>query len=83
MLVMDLRKMMDPMEFASRLEEYTEAIVNAPKAVGADKIFYPGEPNWIQYDKAVREGLSLPEDTEKAARQLAELSSLDLNSCVM
>ena len=83
MLVIDVNKMMDPMQFASRLEEYTDAIVNAPKAVGSDKIFYPGEPNWVQYDQAVELGLTLPEATAQAARQLAELSGLDLNTCMI
>ena len=69
--------MMDPMQFSQRLEEYTKEIVDSPKALGSDKIFYPGEPNWITYDKAVNEGLELPEDTEKAAIILAEMAGLD------
>lgn len=83
MLVINLNKMMDPMEFASRLEEYTDAVVNAPKALGSDKIFYPGEPNWISYDKAVKDGLDLPEATEAAARQLAEMSGLSLEEAAI
>ena len=82
MLVIDVSKMMDPMEFAKRLEEYTMDIVNAPKALGSDKIFYPGEPNWISYDKAMNEGLELPEATEAAARELAKMAGLDLSACL-
>jgi len=83
MLVIDVNKMMDPMEFASRLEEYTMAIVDAPKALGSDKIFYPGEPNWLSYDQAQKNGLQLPQATEEAARQLAELAGLDLSVCAI
>ncbi len=83
MLVIDLKKMMDPMEFASRLEEYTASIVDAPKALGSDKIFYPGEPNWISYDKAVECGLELPAATEAAARELAELAGLSLEEAAL
>ena len=83
MLVIDVSKMMDPMEFASRLEEYTASIVDAPKALGSDKIFYPGEPNWLSYDKAAQEGLQLPEATEAAARELAQLAGLDLDACAV
>ena len=82
MLVIDVNKMMDPMEFASRLEAYTAAIVDAPKALGSDKIFYPGEPNWLSYDQAEAEGLVLPDATEAAARELAALTGLDLDECV-
>jgi len=83
MLVIDLKKMMDPMEFASRLEQYTCEIINAPKALGSDKIFYPGEPNWQSYDKASQQGLELPEATEKAARELAELTGLSLEEVIL
>lgn len=83
MLVIDVSKMMDPMEFASRLEEYTKEITEAPKALGSDKIFYPGEPNWLSYDKAVNEGLQLPAATEEAAKALAQMAGLDLNTCII
>ena len=78
MLVIDVKKMMDPTQFAQRLEEYTLEITGAPKALGSDKIFYPGEPNWIGYDKAVAEGLVLPDDTHEAAKELAEMAGLNL-----
>ena len=83
MIVIDLKKMMDPMEFASRLTQYTDEIVNAPKAVGSDKIFYPGEPNWISYDKAVSEGLDLPENTVNSAKELAEMSGLSFEEVLL
>ena len=83
MLVINLNKMMDPMEFASRLEEYTASIVDAPKALGSDKIFYPGEPNWISYDKALENGLELPEATLAAAMQLAEMAGIDLKEAMV
>lgn len=83
MIVIDVRKMMDPMQFASRLEQYTNEIVNAPKAAGSDKIFYPGEPNWISYDKAVECGLELPDATAEAAEELARMAGMDLSICSM
>ena len=83
MLVINLNKMMDPMEFVSRLEEYTDSIVNAPKALGSDKIFYPGEPNWISYDQALENGLELPDATLVAAIQLAEMSGVDLKEAAV
>lgn len=83
MLVIDVKKMMDPTQFAKRLEEYTNEIVNAPKALGSDKIFYPGEPNWIGYDKCVQQGLTLPDDTHAAAAELAEMAGLDLTEVTL
>ena len=83
MLVIDVKKMMDPTQFAKRLEEYTMEITNAPKALGSDKIFYPGEPNWNTYDRYVKEGLTLPDATEAAALELAELAGLDLKEVML
>lgn len=77
MLVIDINKMIDPTQFAKRLEEYTMEITNAPKALGSDKIFYPGEPNWVGYDKCVAEGLTLPDETQAAAEELARMAGLD------
>lgn len=83
MLVIDVSKMMDPLQFAARLEEYTNNITGAPKALNSDKIFYPGEPNWINYDKAETEGLILPDATEEAARELAQMAGLDISVCCL
>lgn len=83
MIVIDLKKMMDPMQFASRLEEYTNEIVNAPKALGSDKIFYPGEPNWINYDKASESGLELPDATVEAAKTLANMADLSFEEVIL
>lgn len=83
MLVVDVNKMMEGGQFMERLEEYTHMIVDAPKAVGSDKIFYPGEPNWVSYDEAEKNGLELPAATEEAAKQLAQLAGLDLNACAI
>lgn len=83
MIVIDLKKMMDPMQFASRLEEYTNEIINAPKALGSDKIFYPGEPNWINFDKASESGLELPDATVEAAKTLAEMAGLSFEEVIL
>ena len=83
MLVINVNMMMDKNDFANRLEEYTNEIVNAPKAMGSDKIFYPGEPNWINYDKAANDGLELPDATYEAAKLLAEMSGLSLEEAAI
>ncbi len=79
-IAVDIKKMMDSSIFASRLEEYIAEITGAPKAKGSDKIFYPGEPNWISYNKAEEEGLTLPDDVEKSVREFLDSCGIDLNS---
>lgn len=81
-IVFDVSKMMDLSEFTDRLLQYTEEITGAPKAQGSDKIFYPGEPNWIQYDKAVENGLDLPDSTLDEVKLLFEETGLRFEDCL-
>lgn len=81
--VMDVRKMMDPAVLEERLQQYVSSITDAPKADGSDKIFYPGEPNWVQYDRAAAEGLTLPADTENEVKMLLADTGLSLDGCLI
>jgi LDH2 family malate/lactate/ureidoglycolate dehydrogenase len=56
---------------ASRLQE-------APKALGAEKIYIPGEMEWNKYEKAESEGLQLPTDLYDSLNALAEDTGVNL-----
>ena len=70
-------------ELFDRTEAYTEGIVSSPKAAGSDKIYYPGEINWISFDKTEKDGLILPDTTAAAVNEAAENAGLSLDSCVI
>ena len=78
--VMDVKRIAGKDLFC-RTEEYTNGIVSAPKAQGSDKIYYPGEINWLSYDRSEKEGLELPDETVKAVSAAAEAAGLSLENC--
>ncbi len=78
--VMDVKRIAGEEAF-ERFETYTDSIVSSPKAAGSDKIYYPGEINWISFDKTGKEGLPLPAATEAAVREAAEAVGLSLDGC--
>ena len=67
--------------FADRMDFAVEEIANAPKAVGSDHIYLPGEMEWGRHDKAQRDGLALPKDVEDNARTLAHHANSRGRSC--
>ncbi len=47
--------------FKARMDELIREIKGAPKAVGAERIYLPGEMEWERRDVALRQGLQLPD----------------------
>lgn len=64
-------------EFGNRMDQLILQIRSAPKARGADRIYLPGEREWENRERALKEGLSLPPDVLTSLRGLAEDYSLD------
>lgn len=60
--------------FVSRMESVIDELVNAPKADGVNKIYYPGELEFISEAKAYSVGIDLPDasaaELERAAKML-------------
>ena len=82
-LFIDTYSIMGAEAFADRMDFAVEEIANAPKAVGSDHIYLPGEMEWGRHDKAQRDGLALPKDVEDNARTLAVRYNLDLDACTL
>ena len=47
--------------FKSRMDAMIREIKGAPKAVGAERIYLPGEMEWERRDRALRDGMQLPD----------------------
>ena len=62
-IALDVGAMMPPDVFAARMDAMIRSIRSAPKAVGADRIYLPGEKEWEKREEALRDGISLPEET--------------------
>ena len=74
----DLNAMMPGSLFHQRLRQTMEEIRAAPKAQGAERIYLPGEMEWDRRDRALREGIELPEDVLVNLREVAGETSLEL-----
>ncbi|HXJ55719.1 MAG TPA: Ldh family oxidoreductase [Verrucomicrobiae bacterium] len=78
-LAIHVEAMMPRSTFAARVQQTIEEIRSAPKAKGADRIYLPGEMEWEKRERALREGLALPEDVLEKLRQLAKEEQVEVN----
>lgn len=69
--------------FEERMLKTAELIENSPKAEGTERIFLPGDMEWERYEKAVNEGLDMPDDVSKILEELAEITGIDISFCQM
>ena len=60
-IALDIATMLPKEEFFTNLRKMTDEIKNAPKAANAEKIRLPGEMAHDKRDKALRDGLLLPD----------------------
>jgi len=58
--------------FKKRMDEMIRQIKNAPKAKGADRIYLPGEMEWEKREKALKEGMLLPDHVMVRLQGLAD-----------
>jgi len=65
-------------QFKARMDQTIREIRQEPKADGADRIWLPGEMEFQRREKALVEGIDLPDDVVASLRGLAEDLNLDL-----
>ena len=62
--------------FKSRMEKVISELTSAPRAKGVDKIYYPGELEFISEQRAMKDGIDLPEisvaELERAEKLLKQ-----------
>jgi len=76
-IAIDINAMMPIGEFKKRIDETIQEIRAAPKAKGVERIYIPGEMEWERREKALADGIELPEDVAKNLHALA--GELNLN----
>ena len=77
-LAMDVNAILPGDPFSQRIAQMMDEIRAAPKAKGVDRIYLPGEMEWERREKALLEGLELPDDVAMNLRALAEEMRLSL-----
>ncbi|MHB9035961.1 MAG: Ldh family oxidoreductase [Armatimonadota bacterium] len=60
-IVIDVSKMMPIELFKARIDRMIREIKDAPKAKGCDRIYLPGEMEWDNRERALANGMRLPE----------------------
>ena len=60
-MAIDIKKFMPAHRFKERMDRMIQEIKSAPKAKGSDRIYLPGEIEWDHRERALAQGMSLPE----------------------
>jgi LDH2 family malate/lactate/ureidoglycolate dehydrogenase len=75
-IVIDPRVLMPPQEFGRRMEALIDEIHASPRAEGVDRLLVPGELEWEQHERAMREGIRLPVDVLENVAKAAEIAGV-------
>ncbi|HUR46191.1 MAG TPA: Ldh family oxidoreductase, partial [Candidatus Saccharimonadales bacterium] len=75
-IAIDINAIMPTSEFAPRMEALIDEIHAAPLAEGASRLRVPGEMEWEHYERAMKEGITLPEDVRANLRKAADMARL-------
>ena len=78
-IAIDISQMMDPNEFADRMEHVVKELKAAPLAKDAAKIFVPGEMEWARREKALAEDrLELTDAMVENMEKLSEMLKMPI-----
>jgi LDH2 family malate/lactate/ureidoglycolate dehydrogenase len=78
-MAVDISKFQPIQQFKERMDILIRYIRNAPKALGSDRIYLPGEIEWEARQRALREGMMLPDHVMVRLKGLAQDCGLDIN----
>ncbi len=69
---MRIDALMDPDDFASRMDDFIRELRSAPLETGADEVMVAGDPEWRKLEENLRLGVSLQKEVWGGIRDLAE-----------
>jgi LDH2 family malate/lactate/ureidoglycolate dehydrogenase len=78
-IAINIAAFMPAEQFKERMDQTIREIRQEPKAGGADRIWLPGEMEFSRREKALVEGIDLPDDVVASLRGLAEDLDLEVN----
>lgn len=79
-IAIDISKMMPDGIYADRVKQMKNELKNAPKAVGKDRIFLPGEMEWEKYEKAIASGeIEITDAHADSLKSLSEKTGIEIN----
>jgi ureidoglycolate dehydrogenase (NAD+) len=75
-IAIDVGAIMPLDTFKARMDQMIREIKTAPRAVGVERIFLPGEMEWERRDRALQQGMALPDFVLSNLLGLAEDSRM-------
>jgi LDH2 family malate/lactate/ureidoglycolate dehydrogenase len=79
-IAINIESMMPLAVFKERIDQTIREIREAPKAAGSERIYLPGEMEWLKREEALEKGIALPEDVVASLRGLGEDLGLDMGN---
>jgi ureidoglycolate dehydrogenase (NAD+) len=79
-MAIDVDRMMPLDRFKDRMDHVIREIRQSPRAKGSDRIYLPGEMEWENRERALREGMILPEHVVDRLVGLAEDTGVDIKA---
>jgi ureidoglycolate dehydrogenase (NAD+) len=65
-------------DLPARIESLIDEIHAAPRAAGVDRLYVPGEKEWENLDRSLRDGIALPPDVVASLGEAAAMGDMDL-----
>ena len=76
-IAIDIEQFVGKEAFIKKIDKMGDALHNAPKAKGSERIYLPGEMEWENHKKA-EEGLALPPNVVEALETLHDQSGVEI-----
>jgi ureidoglycolate dehydrogenase (NAD+) len=77
-IAIDVEMFMPLDVFRKRMDALIREIRDAPRAKGADRIFLPGEMEWERRERALKEGIAMPDHVMRRLEELAADYGMDI-----
>jgi LDH2 family malate/lactate/ureidoglycolate dehydrogenase len=71
-MALKVESLMPISEFKSKVDKLIESIRNSPKAPGVKEILIPGEPEFRNRKRRLKEGISIPDSDWANIKKIAE-----------
>ena len=78
-IAINISSFMPVYRFKERMDQTIREMRASDKAAGADRIYLPGEMEWERREKALVDGIELPDDVVASLRGLAEDLDIELD----
>ncbi|MHB1315890.1 MAG: Ldh family oxidoreductase [Christensenellales bacterium] len=77
-IVIDVSKFMPTDAFTGRMESMVNYLHDVPKAVGSDKVYYPGEIEWNKKEDGLTRGIPMAIDVVSSLEGLSQESGIPI-----